>query len=46
MMLGLSIEKCILYLKELEFRYNNRKKDIFDLLLDIINKNYMAAINE
>jgi transposase len=43
---GVSRDKFILYLKELEFRYNNRKKDIFDLLLDIINKNYMVAINE
>jgi transposase len=43
---GVLRDKFILYLKELEFRYNNRKKDIFDLLLDIINKNYMVAINE
>jgi transposase len=30
---GVSKEKFPLYLKEMEFRYNNRKKDIFTLLV-------------
>lgn len=33
---GVSKRNFILYLKEIEFRYNNRKQDIFKLLLDII----------
>ncbi|HDH53519.1 MAG TPA: hypothetical protein ENH24_03430, partial [Nitrospirae bacterium] len=31
---GVSKEKFPLYLKEMEFRYNNRKKDIFPLLVE------------
>jgi transposase len=33
---GISKEKFPLYLKELEFRYNNRQNDIFDLISDFL----------
>lgn len=35
---GVSKEKFILYLKELEFRYNMRDKDIFDKLIELLVK--------
>lgn len=34
---GVSTDKFILYIKELEFRYNNRDKDIFDILINFIS---------
>ena len=30
---GVSPGKFLLYIKEMEWRYNNRNKDLFDLLL-------------
>jgi len=30
---GVSSDKFLLYIKEMEWRYNNRNKDLFDLLL-------------
>ncbi len=35
---GISPRKFPLYLKEMEFRYNNRDKDIFEILLKYITK--------
>ncbi len=32
-------EKLILHLKESEFRFNNRKQDLYKILLKIIRKN-------
>ena len=31
---GINPEKFIFYIKEMEFRYNNRDKDLFDLILN------------
>lgn len=36
---GLTDEKFILHLKESEFRFNNRKQDLYKILLEIIRKN-------
>ena len=36
---GLTDEKFILHLKECEFRFNNRKQDLYKILLEIIRKN-------
>ena len=36
---GLSDEKFILHLKECEFRFNNRKQNLYKVLLEIIRKN-------
>jgi transposase-like protein len=36
---GLTDEKFILHLKESEFRFNNRKQDLYKVLLEIIRKN-------
>jgi len=30
---GVSSDKFLLYIKEMEWRYNNRNNDLFDLLL-------------
>ena len=35
---GINPEKFILYIKEMEFRYNNRDKDLFDLILNLMLK--------
>ncbi|MBM5782032.1 MAG: IS1595 family transposase, partial [Pelagibacterales bacterium] len=32
-------EKFVLHLKESEFRFNNRKQDLYKILLEIIRKN-------
>jgi len=42
---GVSKEKFPLYLKELEFRYNMRKNDIFDLLIKLSVKYGLVANN-
>ena len=36
---GLTDEKFILNLKESEFRFNNRKQNLYKILLKIIRKN-------
>ncbi|MBM5782444.1 MAG: IS1595 family transposase [Pelagibacterales bacterium] len=36
---GLTDEKFVLHLKESEFRFNNRKQDLYKILLEIIRKN-------
>ena len=36
---GLTDEKFILHLKECEFRFNNRKQNLYKVLLEIIRKN-------
>ena len=36
---GLTDEKFILHLKESEFRFNNRKQNLYKILLEIIRKN-------
>jgi transposase len=36
---GLSDEKFLLHLKESEFRFNNRKQNLYKILLEIIRKN-------
>ena len=36
---GLTDEKFILHLKECEFRFNNRKQNLYKILLEIIRKN-------
>ena len=36
---GLTDEKLILHLKESEFRFNNRKGNLYKILLKIIRKN-------
>jgi transposase-like protein len=36
---GLTDEKFILHLKECEFRFNNRKQDLYKILLEILRKN-------
>ena len=36
---GLTDEKFILHLKECEFRFNNRRQDLYKVLLEIIRKN-------
>jgi transposase len=41
---GISKEKFPLYLKELEFRYNNRQNDIFDLISDFLT-NFVPKLN-
>lgn len=44
---GVSVERFPYYLKELEFRYNHRKQNLFDLLLDalkIYQQKFFAAI--
>lgn len=41
---GVSKEKFPLYLKELEFRYNMRGKDLFDLIMKSIRNNPMVAL--
>jgi len=38
---GVSPEKFLLYIKEMEWRYNNRDADTFSLLLD-----YVLGIND
>ena len=35
---GVSPEKFPLYLYEMQFRYNHRKRDLFDLLMDAVTK--------
>jgi transposase-like protein len=35
---GVSPQRFPLYLYEMQFRYNNRKKDLFDLILDTLVK--------
>ncbi|HPD77673.1 MAG TPA: IS1595 family transposase [Spirochaetota bacterium] len=42
---GVSKEKFPLYLKELEFRYNMREHDIFDLLIKLLVKYGLVANN-
>ena len=32
---GVSVKTFPLYIKELEFRYNNRGKDLFDIILNL-----------
>ena len=36
---GLTDEKLILHLKESEFRFNNRKQNLYKILLKIIREN-------
>jgi transposase-like protein len=36
---GLTDEKFILHLKESEFSYNNRKQNLYKILLEILRKN-------
>ena len=36
---GLTDEKFILHLKESEFRFNNRKQNLYKILLKIIREN-------
>lgn len=35
---GISKEKFLSYIKEMEWRYNNREKDLFEVLVDLILK--------
>jgi len=37
---GTDLRTLILYLKEIEFRFNNQKTDVFDRLVEIISKKY------
>lgn len=39
---GLTSEKFILHLKECEFRFNNRKQNLYKILLEIIRKNPLS----
>ena len=41
---GISKERFNLYLKELEFRYNMREKDLFDRIIHSIVKNPLVAL--
>jgi transposase len=36
---GISKEKFLYYIKEMEWRYNNRGKDLFEVLVDLMLKN-------
>lgn len=42
---GVSEKKFVLYLKELEYRYNMRNNDIFDTLIDLLVKYGKVAYN-
>jgi transposase len=33
---GISKEKFLYYIKEMEWRYNNREKDLFEILVDLM----------
>ncbi|RZN42199.1 MAG: DDE transposase, partial [Methanophagales archaeon ANME-1-THS] len=33
---GISKEKFLLYIKEMEWRYNHRDQEVFDLLIQIV----------
>lgn len=33
---GISKEKFLYYIKEMEWRYNNREKDLFEVLVDLM----------
>jgi transposase len=33
---GISKEKILYYIKEMEWRYNNREKDLFEILVDLV----------
>jgi transposase len=34
--LGISKEKFLYYIKEMEWRYHNREKDLFEILVDLM----------
>ncbi|AEJ62370.1 transposase-like protein [Spirochaeta thermophila DSM 6578] len=42
---GVSVERFPLYLKELEWRYNHREEDLFELLLDVLREYSQVADN-
>ncbi|AEJ60631.1 hypothetical protein Spith_0345 [Spirochaeta thermophila DSM 6578] len=42
---GVSVERFPLYLKELEWRYNHREEDLFELLLEVLREYSRVANN-